>query len=85
MRLHLRQLASWPFTKTLLLRSLRFTRWAYQEWPVPGYTSPHGTTHLQDATTQLVLAVCHLTKHNDDSGVNNPPLPPAPPPPLPPS
>ena len=54
-------------------------------WPVPGYTSPHGTTHLQDATTQLVLAVCHLTKHNDDSGVINPPLPPSPPPPLPPS
>ena len=42
-------------------------------WPVPGYTSPHGMTHLQDATTQLVLAVCHLTKHRDTSEVNPPP------------
>ena len=44
-------------------------------WPVPGYTSPHGTTHLQDATTKLVLAVCHLTKHTDVSEVNPPPPP----------
>ena len=48
-------------------------------WPVPGYTSPHGMTHLQDATTQLVLAVCHLTKHKDDAGViSPPPSPPSP-------
>ena len=41
-------------------------------WPVPGYTSPHAMTHTQDALTQLVLAVCHLTKHSDDFKVPPP-------------
>ena len=44
--------------------------------PIPGYTSPHGMTHLQDSPTQFVLAVCHLAKHDDDSRVP-PPAPPA--------
>lgn len=36
-------------------------------WPVPGFTSPHGVTHIQEAMTQLVLEVCFLTKEKDDA------------------
>ena len=39
-------------------------------WPTPGYTSQHGTTHMQDYTTNLVLAVAHLTKHPDPHKVH---------------
>ena len=38
-------------------------------WPTPGYTSTHGVTHIQDFTTQLLLAVCHLTKEKDTQQV----------------
>ena len=38
-------------------------------WPTPGYTSTHGVTHIQDFTTQLLLAVCHLTKEKDTQKV----------------
>ena len=38
-------------------------------WAVQGYTSQHGVTHIQDCMTQLILAVCHLTKNSDDNEV----------------
>lgn len=34
-------------------------------WPTVGYTSQRGTTHMQDYTTRLVLAVSHLTKEKE--------------------
>jgi hypothetical protein len=42
-------------------------------WCVQGYTSPHGITHIQDTATQLILAVCHLTKHGDPHKAPPPP------------
>lgn len=39
-------------------------------WPAPGYTSIHGVTHIQDFLTQLLLAVCHLTKEKDTQNVS---------------
>ena len=44
-------------------------------WPTPGYTSPHGMTHLQDAPTQFVLAVCHLAQARRLLGTPPPPSP----------
>jgi hypothetical protein len=38
-------------------------------WAVQGYTSAHGVTHIQDCATQLILAVCQLTKNSDTDGV----------------
>lgn len=44
-------------------------------WAVQGYTSQHGVTHIQDCTTQLILAVCHLTKNSDPHEVLSKSLP----------
>jgi hypothetical protein len=43
-------------------------------WAIQGYTSPHGVTHIQDVLTQLIIAVCQVTKHKDILDVCQPQL-----------